>query len=173
MLQEDLIIDLVDSDNFYPPSSPYQTANLYKTYSPFKSPSSKSATSKLQSDYLDNKSKTADQIISPKRRIVKQEDELSPLEDFYSLKNAQSDDEDAKYFYNMFKSNEHSQSENTLNVNYDSNTALLNTYNAISYDDGNEENNSYGRKRPGKQISKPTYKKNFNSYKKNSKNYAK
>ena len=39
------------------------------------------------------------------RRCSLREDELSPLEDFYSLKNAAEDDADAQYYLNMFKRN--------------------------------------------------------------------
>lgn len=40
---------------------------------------------------------------TPKKIGIVEEGELSPLEDFYSLANAASDDEDAQYFLGMFK----------------------------------------------------------------------
>jgi hypothetical protein len=48
---------------------------------------------------------------TPKKGTCLEEAELSPLEDFYSLANAASDDEDAQYFLGMFKAEEQATEE--------------------------------------------------------------
>ena len=54
-------------------------------------------------------------VNSPERYRINDEDDLSPLEDFYSLKNAAENDQDAQYFLGMFKRNEHTSPKTARN----------------------------------------------------------
>ena len=114
MENENFIIDLVDSDGILPSSSPFKPDTVKQLISPRKHSSYNKTNDKLSSpfnkdsykkytDDLVKISTVLDRINSPDKVLLHQEEEMSPLEDFYSLKNAASDDEDARYFYSLFK----------------------------------------------------------------------
>lgn len=115
------IIDLVDSDPTSPSPVHSKTTTTTTTNNKFsqleesnKNTIGDSCYKKYGSD-LKKLSFVKEHANSSDTFRLNNEDDLSPLEDFYSLKNADENDQDAQYFLNMFKRTEQQNQKSNRN----------------------------------------------------------
>lgn len=102
-----------------------------------------------QNASIDNKQKFSEEslILNKEQNSDDDNDELSPLEDFYSLKNAASDDEDAKYYFSLFKPSVSTSSSFTSSSSYNLNSTVSKKKSFKNYESSTSSKKWYSGKK--------------------------